>query len=208
MILQNGNLNLNSCHYIPIQKIHQHVDWKKFKLLIWDLDGTLYDMAKIKRKIQQSCLFSFKNTRGVLNYLSVIKKLEAERLKGEFHVSEYQHQFDELQKFINSYLSDDLVLPAAKNVLDIAKVREIPQVVISDFPIADKLKRLKLDHYFIEALGCSDELNCWKPHVRIYQAMEDLLIEHIPFAVIGDRVDTDGELFNLLIQKLGEVKFL
>lgn len=203
------NNDLDICRYIHINKLNPHeTDWTQFKLIIWDLDGTLYDMGKIKRKIQRASFLNLKVTVGIINFLSVVRKLEKERIKGAFNVPSYQEQFNKLQVFINSFISPDLVLPKAHEVLDIAMVRNINQVVISDFPIADKLERLKLSHYFSEALGCAEEIQCWKPHMNIYQAMEDLLVDHLPFVVIGDRDDTDGKMFSLFIENLREVKFI
>jgi len=151
-------------------------------------------MQKIKHKIIANNWNCFSGIREIFNYFKVIKKLEKERIANEFHVDLYQEDFDRLQHFINKHLSTDLVLPESLVILKQAQELDIRQIVISDFPIADKLEKLDLTGYFDKTIGCADEIKCWKPHFSILEYVGQI---PYPFVVIGDRYDTDGKLFDL-----------
>lgn len=107
-----------------------------------------------------------------------------------------------MQEFINYYISPDIYNNYAIKHLDRFHQLSKNQYVLSEYPIADKLERLELTKYFKKSFSSPDDFKCWKPN----PSMADQLVKMINltegFIIIGDRDDTDGVLYQNILNLL------
>ncbi|MCO4755894.1 MAG: HAD-IA family hydrolase [Bacteriovoracaceae bacterium] len=197
-------LKTQFCKFIHINDLEkEQVEPDQYSIIIWDLDGTLYCMKSLKKKIIQS-LFRPKNIIEVLRFFKVEGVIQKQRQSRLFDMKSYRQDYLKMQSFINSYLEHDLVLSKSLKLIKKAHKANIKQVVISEYPISDKLKTLKLDEYFESSFSCSEDMNCWKPSAMAAKFVMNEFGEQDSILVIGDRVDTDGELAKNLNLLKGE----
>lgn len=163
--------------------------------IIWDLDGTLYSMGKIVKRIKLSVFFKPWNFLEIYNFKKTEKKISKERLNHSFKLDEYIDDFCRMQKFINSYIDESIYNNHAVKFLKHFDSLNKKQYVISEYPIADKLDRLNLSKYFIQALSSPDDFKCWKPNPQMAKDIVKRIDLSSGFVIIGDRDDTDGVLY-------------
>jgi putative hydrolase of the HAD superfamily len=188
-----------------------------FRLFIFDLDGTLYNQKKLRRKLSFYLLLRLIFCRIQRIDINIIKafRAERERHKGYFaeNIGEEQYQWCaeklhipalKVKQTIEEYMYRFPLrfLPSLKykgidEVFHTLKLKGKQIVIYSDLPVEDKMKALKLtaDQYFCST---DKEIEQLKPGTKalfhICETMKCGLSEAI---MIGDRDDTDGEAARL-----------
>ena len=175
----------------------EKISLEKVDHIIWDLDGTLYELSSIKRKIARSIL-SPKVVANVLNFYRVEKQIQAQRDSNTFDLSTYESEYRRMQVFINSFLSEDMVLSKSQMLLQAARKANIRQTLISEYSLSNKLEILGLGSFFERSFSCVEHVGSWKPNPKTARFLAQELGELGTFLVIGDRYDTDGAMFSNL----------
>ena len=189
-----------------------------FKAVIWDLDGTLYQQAPLRRRMlwelsKASLGQSPAKTARMFRWLKTFREVREElRSLGQAEGSLESIQFAEpaqrlgvpaepLEKLVRQWMWQK-PLPFLKGalrqdvvpVLEELKGRGIPMGVFSDYPVKEKLQALGLDGYFSVQMAATDpEINAFKPHPRGFQAAAEALgVPDANCLFVGDRMDVDG----------------
>ena len=185
----------------------------QLKLLIFDLDGTLYDQIVLKRILMRKLFFRFLSFRFSLWEFRIIRcfRIQREARKNYFSPLLKDEQYEwcanilgkpvsSIRKCIETYMYNFpltfIKKTKFKGVDEFffkARERKVKIAIYSDYPIEDKLKVLDL---VADSLYCSTQetINQFKPSSK---ALE-LICKHAgcepKYALyIGDRDDTDGE---------------
>ncbi|MBC76660.1 MAG: hypothetical protein CME64_11655 [Halobacteriovoraceae bacterium] len=191
--MPNNNSNRH-CHFIHIKKLGKcFVKPEDYDSIVWDLDGTLYSIPALKLKIIKS-LYKFSVLKNVLNFFRTESIIQKERQKHLFGLQEYKHEFYAMQSFINSYLDQALVKPEALQLALEARNHNLNQLVVSEYPIGNKLELLGINEHFHGAYSCCEDMGCWKPAEKTARFVLSKLGNPKRVLVIGDRDDTDGKL--------------
>jgi FMN phosphatase YigB (HAD superfamily) len=165
-------------------------DLSGIRLVSWDVDGTLYSLSALKRRILWNAF-----AKGWVSGLADVRyirehvaKIEKER-SAQGRMAE-DERFDALLLAALGRLS-----PSKRALRMIAEIgaRKIPQVVLSDHPATEKLKRLGIQQKF-EAIYDCGTWNCWKPSPEPFRAIQLAhQVKPTEHLHIGDRLDSDEE---------------
>lgn len=189
-----SNKSNSYCHFIHIKDLgKKKVKSEAYDSIVWDLDGTLYSIPALKFKIIKS-LYKFSVLRNVLNFFRTEALIQKEREAHEFSLNKYKDDFYTMQRFINSYLDQALVKPEALQLALQARNHNLNQLVVSEYPIGNKLELLEVVEYFQGAFSCSEDMGSWKPSEKTAHFVLSKLGNAQRILVIGDREDTDGEM--------------
>ena len=176
----------------------------EFHLVLWDLDGTLYSIPKLVSRIKKKLLFKPFNLLEIQNFKKTEKKISKERVNHTYFLDQYENDFNRMQGFINDHLHESLILQKSEAAFKDFHQRNIEQIVVSEYPIAQKLKILNLESYFKHAYSSPVDFQCWKPNQRMAKELINMHDFSRGFILFGDRDDTDGVLFDNIIQELKE----
>lgn len=188
-------------------------DLRQFRLFIFDLDGTLYDQNKLRRRIFRHLLIriltfsvhkidlkiisSFRRQREIHKgytsptlesdqYEWCSKELNIPVRKVEDRIKEFMHKLPLKFLFNTRYRNIDLVF-------DKLKEKNITIAVYSDYPVKEKLDVLGLK---ADELICSSDegIQQLKPSGKaIDKICRKMNTSKEKAILIGDRDDTDGE---------------
>lgn len=182
------------CHYIHIRDLSEkNICLANYDSIIWDLDGTLYSIAALKLKIFKT-LYRFSVFKNIYNFFQTEKLIQKERESHGFGLDLYRDNFYTMQEFINSYLNKSLVRPEAIQLAKVASNHKLNQLVVSEYPIGNKLELLEVVEYFQGAFSCSEDMGSWKPSEKTAHFVLSKLGNAQRILVFGDREDTDGEM--------------
>jgi HAD superfamily hydrolase (TIGR01549 family) len=186
---------------------------RPYDLFIFDLDGTLYEQRKLRRKMTISLILKLiflKITITELKIISVFRKqrelhkgahsptlgsdqyewcaeamgIPAERVRKTIEEYMYQFPLKYLEKF---------VYQGVRSVLDFLKHKKYKVAVYSDFPIEEKLASMKLEADYT-LYSTHPSIGCFKPNkTGLLKICRDLNMPVEKAIFIGDRDDTDGE---------------
>jgi len=189
------------------------IDWQSVKLVILDLDGTLYNQKPIRNKMMLALLahvilkpWDFK----ILKIISSFRK-EREKVSNRNQVNLDQVQYDwcseatgykreEIIKIINewmyekplSYLNKNK-FPFVNEFIEELKNRGVKVAVYSDYPVMHKLEAMNIQ---VDYSICSTDadVDSFKPNSRgLHKIAEHFNIQTKDCLVIGDRFEHDGE---------------
>lgn len=175
-----------------------------YHLILWDLDGTLYSIPKLVSKIKRKLIFRPLNFLEIHNFKRTEKKISKERVNNTFQLQNYENDFNRMQNFINDHLHESLLLEKSVEAFETFHQKNIEQIVVSEYPIAHKLNILNLQKYFKGAYSSPVDFQCWKPNKKMAQELLKMHDFTKGLLLFGDRDDTDGALFNNLVQALRE----
>lgn len=185
-----------------------------YKLVIWDLDGTLYYQRAFRLKMALVMLSKLLLRPSRWRELAVI--LTYRRIREEWNPDDFGEGLEERQYMVcgeSCGMSGQKVRQLVeqwmlKEPLDHLKLYRDDQaaeliarlseagtvnVVYSDYPTRDKLKALNIQ---AERQFCSSdiEINCMKPNPRgIQYILKSMKIKAEDTLIIGDRMEKDGE---------------
>jgi FMN phosphatase YigB (HAD superfamily) len=184
----------------------------KYKLFIFDLDGTLYDQRKLRRILLQKIFLGLISFKYSLSDLRIIQEFRTQR---EFHKG-YASKNIETEQY--QWCADALNLPLEmvrqkieyfmlhlplkhifktryQNVelfFDLPRKLDIKTAIFSDYPIEEKMKSLKLRaDYYQYSLG--EDIAQLKPNSKaLLKICNEMNYSPDEALFIGDRDDTDG----------------
>ena len=186
----------------------------KYKLVIWDLDGTLYFQKEFRIKmalvLMQKLVLTpthWKDAFVILKYRSLREKWDAFDIGADLEDRQYMEtgksfrmSGEQVKKIISHWMLEEPLIylksyrdeTAAKTIKKMQE-KGIETIVYSDYPTADKLNALGIK--VSDSYAATDEvIACMKPNpkgleyiINKYRtAKEDTIM-------IGDRMEKDGE---------------
>ena len=187
----------------------------KTRLVIFDLDGTLYEKRGIIREMmmlgigQWSLLSAERRTRKAfrglymgseeLFYRAFFHKMAKHTLLSEKQVSKWYHKVY-MPMMVRVLQRWHHAMPWVKPFVKECRERGIKMVVLSDYGHThEKLAALGLDVSLFDWIVSAPELGGLKPAPQlIYHVIENMGVSSNECLVIGDREDTDGELAHVV----------
>ena len=187
----------------------------KYKLVIWDLDGTLYFQKEFRVKmamvLARKLIFTprhWKDVFVILKYRSLREKWSVTDTEPDLEKRQYietgkcfHMSGEQVEHVISHWMLEEPLLhlkefrdETAAWTIEKLQQKGIGVVVYSDYPTEDKLKALGI--VVSESFAATDEeVGCMKPNpkgleyiINKYQiAKEDAIM-------IGDRMEKDGEV--------------
>ena len=185
-----------------------------YKLVIWDLDGTLYFQKEFRLKMAmvlvRKLLFvpkHWKDILVILKYRSLREVWDPSDSGEDLELRQYaktgEHlglTGEEVQGVIQRWMLEEPLLHLKKYRDEIAvtkieqlKMQGILTVVYSDYPTRDKLEALGIE--VADSFSAMDEeIGCIKPNPKgIEYILKKYSIEKKDAIMIGDRMEKDGE---------------
>ena len=186
----------------PDDRFSGTIDLNTIKLVSWDVDGTLYSVARMRWSflclLLRQCLVG--RGTGIRHDLEVLPRhraaVGAVRSRGGIldeglSAPERRMLLTAERRWYGSAIARTGARPGVSKVLDWFAAKRIPQVVISDYEAAYKLDALRLQAYFTVTY-CGDSLGFVKPSPSLFKrAVADFNIQPRELLHIGDRSDTD-----------------
>jgi len=173
------------------------------KLVSWDIDGTLYSISRMKWHLARMFLIEAAHGRGLLagqelaalrRYRSLIDDARATggAVPERFLKQNHRESLLEIEKrWYGPAIHKAGVRRGVNNVMSFLAARNIPQVCLSDYEAAYKLKVLELKGEFA-SIYVGEHLGLVKPSPFGFQrAAADYEIPTSSLLHIGDRVDRD-----------------
>lgn len=189
----------------------QHIPWSEIKLLVFDVDGTLYSQPPVRyRMAVDLAVHSLVNRE--LRTLKIIREYRSYREdltsnqghnNADAQIKRLSHIFDRSAEDIKHILDEWMgerplkYLHAQRHrsvskVLALAAEQDIAVAVLSDLPLGRKIEALEMT--FLSA-HCTDEYNEFKPGTKTLSAiMEKFEAGSNSTLVIGDRDNRDGRM--------------
>lgn len=189
------------------------IEWQRLRLVVFDIDGTLYDQRCLRRKMLLSlalyCLRHPSQAR-ILPRISVYRRCREELAEEEAEtVSSLQYRRPaeklgldprEIQQVVEDWMLrrplPHLLSCRYAKVADFMSAltqRGISIGVLSDYPAPDKLRALELTaEWMVSAVD--PEVDRLKPHPQgLLRIMKLTGVDRDQALLIGDRDDRDGE---------------
>jgi phosphoglycolate phosphatase/putative hydrolase of the HAD superfamily len=187
--------------------------WHKFKAVIFDVDGTLYDQKKLRRKIFFRLLGYYSLHSWKLRDLKILMDFRRLREKNIYttdtNIREAQYLWaakatgvspQRVRELVNKWIYQ-IPLPylsscsfsGVKEFFSALQQQGILTVIFSDYPAEEKISALGLSNCLF---FCSTdrEIDCFKPNPKGLEVIVDKLgISIKQCLLIGDRKDRDGE---------------
>lgn len=189
------------------------IDWSKIKAVIFDVDGTLYDQKKLRRKMLAELIrayaakpwrwkelkilsdFRRERERQVLLKTSGIEKAQFEwsaRISGVTPESVRAVVENWIYHAPLKHLYSVRYMGAAELFVAL-KEKGLMTAVFSDYPSIEKLAELKISPHFVFC-ATDKEIDRLKPDPRgLLVAVEKLGVSLGECLMVGDRDDRDGE---------------
>lgn len=193
------------------------IAWDKLELIIFDVDGTIYNQSKLRKRILVSLLIYYSARPWKYKDLYILYHFRKEREKhaGRHFNSLEEEQYEwcskktgisisyikqVIDKWIFNYPNKFLLncmYPGAKEFIKTITDYNILTAVYSDYPAEKKMQMMNLD--FNMLVSSTDHfINAMKPSVRgLDHIIKELNIrDRANCLFIGDRYELDGECAN------------
>lgn len=189
------------------------VDWQRLRLVIFDVDGTLYSQSCLRPKMLVElglyCLRHPSQLR-ILRWIATFRRCREELAEQEaagIGVAQFERPArdlgispDELRRTIELWMYQRPLRHLSgcrfAGVLELhAALRSagLPVAVFSDYPAAAKLEALGLEADWV-AIADDPEIDRLKPHpAGLEKLLSRVGVEAGECLLIGDREDRDGE---------------
>ena len=189
-----------------------NIDWKKIKAIVIDVDGTLYNQTKLRKKMFYALLKYYSIRPAQLKDLLILYYFRAERDKRsgycgtdldneqyEWCARKVKAPLDRIKRVIskwifqfpNAYLLS-CRFEGVPVVFELLKKNKIKIAVYSDYQATDKLKYLQINADLIVA-STDAAINCMKPETKaLLYIMDQFKVNASECLFIGDRDELDG----------------
>lgn len=183
----------------------------KYRLIIFDLDGTLYPLTwRLKfffaiknlpflslfrahlRTINRLRKRDFENRENLLN--AHFETIATETKRDSLHIRKwYFNHF--YPAFISTIRNHAIPRPQLNEILETLKNRGVTLVLFSDYShIKERLTALGVDNTLFDLLLSGEDEGALKPHPRPIEIItKKYNISKSEILIIGDRRDSDGE---------------
>ncbi|QCE34656.1 HAD family hydrolase [Acetobacteraceae bacterium] len=189
------------------------IPFEKLKLIVFDVDGTLYPQFPIRRNMVVRLLWelvknrSFRTSNIIQDYRHLREKFGEDntpdfsaKVKKEIQ-AKYHLSSDEYDVFIEEWLYEkplswlvNIRFPEMEDVFEFLKQHKIKIGILSDFPAEDKISKLHLTADYIYWAEDA-EIQSLKPNPKgLFYLMEKAGVTAEETLMIGDRDDRDGEM--------------
>ncbi|HEX7872337.1 MAG TPA: HAD family hydrolase [Sphingobium sp.] len=180
------------------------IAWDHYDLVVFDMDGTLYDQRRLRLGMARQLAGEVARTRSlvVLRLLSAYRRqrealgrMEAEDFQErQYHLP--RHRPETVRALVGEWMEERPLallprcrLPGVERLFD-ALERRRAVALFSDYPVEAKLASLKLSASFSI---CAQEVGRLKPHpAGLLRLMELAGTSPARTLMIGDREDRDG----------------
>ena len=188
-------------------------DWRIVRMVIFDLDGTLYDRRRLRTRLALRllghCLARPQDVR-VLRWLSAFRRCREELANAEAgSIRDQQYRRPASKLGIDPRALEEVVkvwmherpldylrgcrFPGVKDLFDLLRERGRTIAVLSDYPAAEKLEKLDL-RADIVVTAEDPAIDRLKPHVAgLLWLLARTGVPPGQCLLIGDRDDRDGE---------------
>ena len=188
-------------------------DWKHIKLVIFDVDGTLYNQKKLRHKMFFSLAGHYLTKPSRWSDLNILKTFRQEREKHkDLETNDLQNEqyawcrektgkdLSRIRQVVDHWivtyplrLLNNLVYPGLHELFDALKKAGIRIAVLSDYPAEEKMSAMGLQADLVTDAADS-RVNALKPNPAGLLYITGFFMMDIRDCIfIGDRDDTDGE---------------
>ena len=188
------------------------IDWENLKVMILDVDGTLYNQSRLRTRMSFALLKYYLVRPLQIKDLLILYFFRSERKKRAGYCSNNleneQYQWcaakvdvplERIKKVVSKWMFEfpnpylyDCRYPEVYPFLQLAKKHKIKIAVYSDYRADDKLKELRIVADLIIA-STDIEVNCLKPKpTALFHIMQIFEVHPEQCVYIGDRDELDG----------------
>ncbi|MBL7110802.1 MAG: HAD family hydrolase [Bacteroidales bacterium] len=189
------------------------LDWRNIKLVVFDVDGTMYNQKRLRQKMFFSLISYYLPRPLRWSELRILKTFREER---ENHKSrptaDLQHDqyvwcqtktgkdIERIKKVVKHWILEyplrllhKLVYPGLHELFAVLNKAGIPVAVLSDYPAEEKMRAMDLQADLV--IDAADKrVNALKPDpAGLKFIAEYFKTDTRNIVFIGDREDTDGE---------------
>ncbi|MDW3647764.1 MAG: HAD family hydrolase [Bacteroidia bacterium] len=190
------------------------LDIEKVQAILFDLDGTLYDLKAMQKIMRKKILFHLLTKPWkwkeilIVYYFRKDRKDAAGAYVPDLKITQYrwlQRRFDlslkNLESIIEKWMYElpakqlaDLAFPNLYSFLDVLKAKAIPFGIHSDLQIGKKLECLNIQPD-CQSDATDADINSLKPHPGgIFAFAKKLEIKEENILVLGDKEKLDGRM--------------
>ncbi|WP_207425916.1 HAD family hydrolase [Pedobacter sp. SYSU D00535] len=188
------------------------INWEKIKVVIFDVDGTLYMQSRLRKKMLFSLLSYYSLRPWQINDLRILQHFRSEREKKagfsgtDLENAQYQwcaergrYPVDRIKKVVdhwmfnypNKYLSD-CIYPGTKSFFDTLRKLDLRIAIYSDYKAYDKLKAMDLQADLVVA-STDSHIDRLKPDPKALLFIAgEFGVSPEECLFIGDREELDG----------------
>jgi FMN phosphatase YigB (HAD superfamily) len=189
------------------------IDWKNIKLVVFDVDGTMYNHKKLRQKMFFSLVYYYLPRPMQWPDLKILKIFREEREKHKglsaANLGNDQYEWcrtrtgkdiDRIRQVVDRWimvyplrLLKQLVYPGLHGLFAQLKKAGIPVAVLSDYPAEEKLQVMGFEADLV--IDSADKrVNALKPDPAGLKFIAEYFnTDPRDIVLIGDRDDTDGE---------------
>ncbi len=189
-------------------------DISKYKAVIFDVDGTLYDQRALRRAILRRFLAAYwrkpfagvRAGRVLRVYRNVHEEMRGHPYSAEAHLKLTAEKSGSSDSYVRETVArwmeteplellSTCVYSGVVELLQGLADRGIACGAFSDYPAIDKLKAMKLDHFF-KTISCAGEVGWLKPDPGgLLAVLRTMNVEPSAAIYVGDReIDRDAAL--------------
>ncbi len=167
------------------------------KLVTWDVDGTLYSLPELKRRVFLKLFLSGKwrllrSMMALHDWIDAERDVEGGKVNQQCWQIQWREVFAQEKEVFSEVLTQMKPRADALQLLQEYRRQGIPQVALSDLESMYKIKILGLESYFADGVSAF-EVGFWKPSpVAFRQVQSRFGVEPQDHLHIGDRWETDG----------------